>query len=279
MTGNESQSEGGGHTDGGHGSGAGEISPGEAGVSIDFATDPAKPEPGSPVELSYTIRDAGGGEPITDLPLDHERPMHTIMVGSDLESFAHIHPKVRGDGSYRVQTAPLDAVSYNLYTEFVRDGGKVLDRRELAVGSPAGEGANLSPDLSPKTLDGTTVAVDVPETIQAGEPVHLDFELTEDGEPVTDLSPYLGAAAHVAIVSEDGEDFAHGHGEAKGAAKAAGADDSEDGGHGGHGVPEAFGPGVHTDHTFKRPGLYKLWAQFERDGRVLTAPFVVEVRQ
>jgi hypothetical protein len=55
--------------------------------------------------------------------------------------------------------------------------------------------------------------------------VHLDFRVTEDGEPVTDLSPYLGAAAHVAIVSEDGEEFAHGHGEAKEQEEAAGAGD------------------------------------------------------
>jgi Cu+-exporting ATPase len=95
----------GGHADGGQGSGAapGEVAPGEAGVRVDFAADPAEPEPGNPVELSYTVRDEEGGEPLTDLPLDHERPMHTILIGSDLQSFAHIHPKVRDDGSYRVR--------------------------------------------------------------------------------------------------------------------------------------------------------------------------------
>ena len=279
-----------------HGSGAatGEVSPGEAGVRVDFAAEPARPEPGGPVELSYTVRDEEGGEPLTDLPLDHERPMHTILIGSDLRSFAHIHPEVQDDGTYRVRTTPPDAGNYNLYTEFVRGDGKVLDRHELAVGNPSGSGADgaadgaadLAPDLSPKTVEGTTVALEAPERIRAGEAVSLDFRLTEDGEPVSDLSPYLGAAAHVAVVSEDGEEFAHGHGEAKGEAKeAAGAGDPEDGGHedgghedGDHGVPEAFGPGVRADHSFGGPGLYKLWAQFERDGRVITAPFVVEVR-
>ncbi len=257
----------------GHGHGAEEKA---AGVRVDFGTDPAGPDPGDAVELSYTVRDAEGGDPITNLPLDHERPMHTILVGDDLKSFAHIHPRARDDGSYRVQTTPPDAGTYKLYTEFVSGGEKVLDRRELAVGSGDREGANLSPNLSPKTVRGTTVVLDVPEKIRAGEPVHLEFELTDDGEPVTDLSPYLGAAAHVAIVSEDGEVFAHGHGEAK---------DTEEAAHGGgdhedvaHSVPETFGPGVHTDHTFEGPGLHKLWAQFERDGRVITAPFVVEVK-
>jgi Cu+-exporting ATPase len=275
-----------GHADDGHGPGAkaaGEVSAAEAGVRVDFAADPAEPDPGDPVELSYTVRDAEGGAPVTDLPLDHERPMHTILVGSDLRSFAHIHPRPQDDGSYRVRATP-DAGNYNLYTEFVRGGEKVLDRRELAVGSAAGSAgggdANLSPDLSPKTVGGTTVALDVPDNIRAGETVQLDFEITDDGEPVTDLGPYLGAAAHVAIVSEDGEDFAHGHGEAKSSEEPAKADGHGGGEHGdgGHGVPEAFGPRVHADHAFEGPGMHKLWAQFERDGRVVTAPFVVEVR-
>ena len=273
----EHGNDGGHSNEGGHDAeAAGEVQPTEAGVRVGFEVEPSDARPNEPVELSYTVRDAEGGDPITNLPLDHERPMHTILVGDDLKSFAHIHPRARDDGSYRVQTTPPDAGTYRLYTEFVSGGEKVLDRRELAVGSGDREEANLSPDLSPKTVDGTTFVLDVPEKIRAGEPVHLEFELTEDGEPVTDLSPYLGAAAHVAIVSEDGEDFAHGHGEAKSSEKAAhGGGDHQDAG---HSVPETFGPGVHTEHTFEGPGLHKLWAQFERDGRVITAPFVVEVR-
>lgn len=271
-----------GSTEGGHGA-AGEVMPEEAGVSVEFDSDPTNSEPGEPVELSYTLRDESG-ETIADLPLDHERPMHTILVNADLEHFAHIHPEVQRDGSYRVETTPPDAGIYSIYTEFLQEGEKVLDTRELPVGSsPAGE-ADLTPDRSPKTVEGTTVALEAPDTIRAGEAVNLDFELTDDGEPVTDLTPYLGAAAHVAIVSEDGETFAHGHGEARDPAN---TDDHADGeGHGGashskdesHATAEAFGPSVRAVHTFESPGSYKLWAQFERDGRVLTAPFVVEVR-
>ena len=269
-----------GHADGEHAEVGMAASPEDAGVSVEFAAEPAEPKPDRPVALSYTVRDAGSGRTITDLPLDHERPMHTILVSGDLDNFAHIHPKVQEDGSYRVETTPPDAGTYRLYTEFVRTGEKVLDRREIVVGSSTGGTTSLTPDLSPKTVEGTTVALDVPETIRAGEPVRLEFKLTREGKPVTDLAPYLGAAAHVAIVSEDGGDFAHGHGEAEGAAEAAHGDEGPGEGNAEptHGVPEAFGPGVHTDHTFEHPGLYKLWAQFSHDGRVITAPFVVGVR-
>ena len=94
---------------------------------------------------------------------------------------------------------------------------------------------------------------------------------------MTDLAPYLGAAAHVAIVSEDTRAFAHTHGEAAG----------QGNGHAGHGamagmemdtVPATFGPEVTFTHSFARPGLYKIWGQFGYHGRVLTVPFVVQVR-
>ncbi|MGI8651101.1 MAG: copper-translocating P-type ATPase, partial [Rubrobacter sp.] len=279
----------GGHGDEGHGgAAASEVEPEDAGVSVEFASEPADPEPDEPVELSYTLRDNESGDTITDLPLDHERPMHTILVSTDLEHFSHIHPEAQGDGAYRVETTPPEAGNYNIYTEFINDGEKILDERDLTAGSPAGEAAQLAPDLSPKTVEGTTIALDIPETIRAGEQVRLDFELTDEGEPVTNLTPYLGAAAHVAIVSEDGEDFAHGHGEATddgGVATTADTGGNADEGHGGehsggeaHSAAEAFGPGVHVYHTFESPGPYKLWVQFERDDRVVTAPFIVEVQ-
>jgi hypothetical protein len=37
------------------------------------------------------------------------------------------------------------------------------------------------------------------------------------------------------------------------------------------------GPRVEFRTWFPRTGLYKAWAQFQRGGRVLTVPFVVEV--
>ncbi len=44
-------------------------------------------------------------------------------------------------------------------------------------------------------------------------------------------------------------------------------------------VPAApFGPQVSFAHTFDRPGLYKIWGQFNDRGNVITVPFVVEVR-
>lgn len=176
-----------------------------------------------------------------------------------------------------MRVTPAAPGTYVLYDEFVHEGRTVLDRRELVYGQPSTHGAALVPDLTPRTVDGVTVALDAPRVLAAGHEARFTYRLTRDGHPVTDLAPYLGAAAHVAIVSEDTRAFAHTHGEAPG----------QGNGPTGRGAmavmemdapPAAFGPDVTFTHSFVRPGLYKIWGQFGYHGGVPTVPFVVQVR-
>jgi Cu+-exporting ATPase len=256
------------------------VDPAAAGVRVEWASQPETAEPGQPVTLSYRVVDEASGETITDLPLDHEQPMHLIVVSGDLGTFEHIHPELAEDGSYRIEATFPAAGTYLLYDEFTHDGKTVLDQRELVVGEPSSVGTSLTEDASAKTVDGLTVALDAPETIRAGEVTHLTVDVTRDGQPVSDLEPYLGAAAHVAIVTDDASSFAHTHGEAVVTADA-GHDDAAEGDEhgGGHDVPAAFGPQVTVEHTFAEPGTYKLWVQLSQDGEVITVPFVVEVTE
>jgi Cu+-exporting ATPase len=245
----------------------------EAGVEVDLRVEPASPEPQQPTELSYRVTEADSGEVISEMPVDHERQMHLISVSRDLEEFQHIHPVPSARGDFAVTTEFPTRGTYVLFDEFVRDGEKVLDRREVEVGGGGGT-ASLRPDLEPKTVDGLTVSLEMPQEIQSGEEASFTYTLTEeDGAPVDHLEPYLGAPAHVAIVSEGTESFAHTHGE---------ADKSSAGGHGGgehagHGGGQAYGPEIGFHHTFETPGLYKVWAQFNHHGRVVAVPFVLDV--
>jgi Cu+-exporting ATPase len=242
-----------------------------AGLRVEWSAEPANPQPGQPVTLRYRVVEAGSGRVVRDLAIDHERPMHLILVSKDLGEFQHVHPEPGADGAYSVAVTLPKAGTYLLYDEFVRGEHTVLDRRELAVGGAGGVAA-LAPDLAPKLDGGVTVALQAPAAVRAGEEAQFTFTLTRDGQPVTDLSQYLAADAHVAIVSADGASFAHTHGEA--------------GGHGhsdGNAHPEAsaaatFGPEVSFVYTFPQAGLYKVWGQFNRNGTVITVPFVVEVR-
>jgi hypothetical protein len=117
--------------------------------------------------------------------------------------------------------------------------------------------------------------------LAGGEAVALTFTLTDGGQPATDLVPWLGAAAIVAIGSVDGMAFARAHGTP---ADSIGDHDSHTrrDGQADHGeytgrAPAAHEPAGPVGRTFEAPGLYKVWAQFSRDGRVLTVACVVEV--
>ena len=253
----------------------GATAPDQAGLEVEWTSAPAAPAPGQPVTLTYRVLD-GDGNTLTDLPIDHERPMHLILTSRDLGEFQHVHPELTADGTYRVDVTLPKAGTYRLYDEFQHDGRTILDRRELTVGGEAGTDAALGPDLSPKTVAGTTISLAGPEEIRAGEEATFRFTATRDGQPVTTLAPYLGAAAHVAIVAEDGSDFAHTHGEA---VETHGHDeDANAGAEDEHPVPAAFGPEVTFTHTFAESGFHKVWGQFNEGGEIITVPFVIEVR-
>jgi hypothetical protein len=108
--------------------------------------------------------------------------------------------------------------------------------------------------------------------------VSLTYMLERGGVPADDLEPYPGAAAHVAIVSEDTREFVHTHGEDVASGGDAVSHHGLGGGHGDHhGERLTFGPRIGFIHTFEVPGLYKIWAEFNHHGDMAVVPFVVEV--
>jgi len=248
------------------------VSPEAAGVRVAWSSEPANPAPGQPVTVRYRISDATSGQPITSLPLDHERPMHLILTSMDLNQFQHIHPALTADGSYTVTTTLPQAGTYSLASEFQQGGQTVLDQQQLTVGAASVPGAPPAPDLTPKTVGGVTVALAKPQTIRAGATVPLSVLVTQDGQAVSDLQPYLGAAAHIAIVRSGGGDFQHTHAE--------GSDNhSHDGATADHADGASvgpFGPSLGFNATFPLAGTYKIWVQINRGGEVITTAFVVQ---
>jgi Cu+-exporting ATPase len=253
----------------------------QTGATVEIAA-PSSITPGQPVTLDIRLTDPQTGQPLTDVIDSHERPMHLIAVRDDLERFQHIHPEPTGlPGAYRVETTFAEPGTYLLFDEFTRASGQqVVHRDTLTVGAPSTSGAVLTEDLSPK-LDGQTrVRLLSTAPPHAGQPARMTFRIenAQTGQPVRDLSPYLGAPAHVVILDQAASAFAHTHGEAVGAADHGHMAADHGAGHGvGQGLP-TYGPEISFEHTFATPGLYKLWGQFQtRDGRVVTADFVVRI--
>jgi hypothetical protein len=96
--------------------------------------------------------------------------------------------------------------------------------------------------------------------LRVGKDMTFRFDLSTN-----DLEPYLGAWAHIMIVSEDRQQFIHAH------------PMDEVGQQHAHAAPGPSPSIIRTITGFRKTGLYRLWAQFQRHGNVITIPYTIKV--
>ncbi|MCA1623642.1 MAG: cupredoxin domain-containing protein [Acidobacteria bacterium] len=225
--------------------------------------------------------------------LKHEKPMHLLVVSRDLAEFYHIHPEQQADGSYRVSHVFPYGGEYKLYADFTPKGAvQVVKQIDVKAAGTERAKVALVPDQKlEKTINGLRIVMKPSAEIKAGQELMLNFQAfdAKTNKPATDLQNYLGELAHFVIISEDMKDFVHAHPMSKGEhEKMSGMkmDGEKSGEHSSNGhkhsttegataKPSASEVSAHT--AFPRAGLYKLWAQFQRGGKVITVPFVVRV--
>jgi hypothetical protein len=237
------------------------------------ANSEIKPE--EPIRFTFGVKD-GSGKLISDLDIVHEKPMHMLVVSDDLAFFEHIHPNLGSDGRYSVETKFPSAGKYRFYLDYRPKGtSQQIERKEITVAGAPRPRIELVPDKeNTKTFGNLRITMQPDKPIKAGEDIMLNFKVedVQTGKPVTDLQPYLGALAHFVIISEDKTEFLHAHPMEKG------MDHNDAGGkQHEHAAPRSGGPEVSAHTNFPKPGLYKVWAQFQRGGNVITSDFVINV--
>ncbi|MDO8432811.1 MAG: hypothetical protein Q7S58_10440 [Candidatus Binatus sp.] len=132
------------------------------------------------------------------------------------------------------------------------------------------------------------------EPLRAKIPMLLQFIVQDkNGEPARDLEPYMGMAAHAEIVASDLSVFAHIHPSGSvpmAALMMASADAAKaPGAIGAMKMPAgmamremapasvAIAPNISMPYGFPKPGLYRIFFQFKRGGRIETAVFDARV--
>jgi hypothetical protein len=257
-------------------------------VVVDLETVPAELKAGSEAKILFTIKD-GEGRPVQDLQITHDRLVHVVIASADFTVFAHIHPDEFGPitdamkkkAEYPVRFTFPKAGRYILAVDTAAKDNLISEHFTVDVGG----GPKMGPftkDLSrdKKFGDLSVTLTTVPETIAAGKEATLKYMIRKDGSPVTDLEPYLAAPMHAAIISSDLENFIHEHGELPGATM------GHMGGHEhmGHmhmmhmNVPKKFGPEIDVHVVFPVKGLYQVFSQVGRKGKVVVLSFMVEVQ-
>ena len=248
-------------------------SPERAAYRLDLETVPRAVRAGEKIELRFRISHPGTGAPVTKLEIVHEMPFHLFVVSRDLAHFAHIHPMPQDDGSFAVETVLPEAGSYALYADFFpADGTPQVIERDLATSDAPSAGPpplSAAPRVENGRVDESAgglraeVRVDPPRPV-AGRTAVLDFRLVdaEDGRPVSDLEPYLGAWGHAVALREDGSDFAHLH--ASAAVRSS------------RGVPSPPAE-LRFPAYFRRPGRHRVWSEFRRREGLVTISFDLPV--
>ncbi len=237
-------------------------------------------------------------EKIEKLLPDHGHLMHLFLVRTPgLDRIWHLHPERTDRGTFEANLPSLEAGHYQVFADIVGQYGfpwtlvGAIDLPNLKGSAISGDdsGGTATPltqasDTTVSTLaDGAQVVWKRDNTrLKANVPMILRFEVKDkNGRPASDLEPYMGMAAHAQIIRDDLSVFAHIHpsGSAPMASMMLASADMP-------GVSsmadmkmptEKIAPELSIPYGFPKPGLYRIFLQFKRAGRVETASFDAHV--
>ena len=237
---------------------------------VDVTVTPAAPRHGTKTRLRLTVREPTTRAVVREFVAVHDKPYHLFVIGGDLESYDHVHPQQRRDGSFEIDITLPKPGFYRLYSDFLPLGAMP----QVVPGSIGTAGfagtlmsqrARLFPDETlTKAAGGLRVTLTLPAGgLVAGRDEKLRYHIVDaaDGTPATDIEPYLAAFGHTLVISEDGLHYVHAHP----------AEMLPDGG-----ARLAGGPDLTFAALLPKPGRYRIWTQLKRRGVVSTVSFIVD---
>lgn len=210
-------------------------------------------------------------------------PVHLVAVNRDLSWYEHLHPRADGDSWTTAITFPTED-DYILYV-IARPANfaQIVRKQSIRVGSGAISTARKPLEASPRQKRSGDYTIQLrtnPDPPAAGIWNSLVFNVSRNGEPVTNLTP-TGSLGHMVILAEGGEDFVYAHstdGEAlsgiRGRAHVPARPTSLDDSHRGH-IGDT-GPEVTFHSQFPRVGKYKIWVEFLAGNESVKSDFVID---
>ncbi|MBN4061756.1 hypothetical protein JYU20_00985 [Bacteroidales bacterium AH-315-I05] len=244
----------------------------ESSYHIDFHSHPQQFAAGGSAELSFTPKKEGDESALVPLDIHHEKKIHLMILSTDLSYFEHIHPQYNGqeylikvigkDESFTKErglneTEFTEGGDYIMYLDYVPAGAAGhLDKIPLTVSGPERTNTPLGNQRLVWENDEYQVELSADKDLTVNTSIQLKIHITKDGKGVTDLDKYLGALAHMVVLSEDTEEYLHVHPMES----------------------ATNGPDVMLNTNFPKAGKYKVFMQFNHNGKVRTTDFVVEVK-
>lgn len=275
-------------------------------TKMQVTSQPAKIEAGKAAKWTFKIVDDIDNAAISDFEVVHEKLMHLIVVSKDMSWFNHLHPQHKGNGLFELQATLPRAGEYKIYADYkpkeregevaqyaftVSGANPLSSSPKLAVDARRGawmtKSVRSAPEGEPDKTGGAAYQIalmPMPAKIEAGKDVMLHFQARDAAGKPIQLEQYLGALGHLVLVSADSNTYLHTHpldgahnmGSMNHSVTANSSDKTA-----ASGVAKSRTTGRGSDvmfHTkFPKAGLYKAWGQFQHGGRIITAPFVLNV--
>lgn len=242
--------------------------------NVQIGLSQEKPIAGQPFEMKFTVLNKESGQPITDLAIIHEKPIHIILTNDGLTEFAHLHPDIAG-ASYSIVHALIVPGFYKGWVDFSYKGEtNIVD---FLIETKNAQKTVVAPEfISEKNINNYIISL-TSENLTKGKNTNLHISIKKDGHDV-EIGEFLGSKGHLIVISSDTQDFIHTHSEEEMMMddhqsmiinKAALA-------HGG--AEEEKETSLHYNLKFNQSGAYKLWLETMVEGQYLKADFMVNVQ-
>ena len=225
----------------------------QGGYTLDLASTAADGGRAVPLALTITGPDGHVLDTEADYAVEHAKRLHLIVVRRDLTGFQHVHPELGSDGRWTTDV-DLAAGTWRVFADFKAAEGPALTLgTDLTVPGRVVEVQPVGDDVRTSSVDeyDVTLAGD----LEGGAASDLTLTVTRDGEPVTDLQPYLGAFGHLVALREGDLAYLHVH--------------PHDQAHQG----DRGGPEIEFTAEVPSAGRYRLFLDFKAGGVVRTATF------
>jgi hypothetical protein len=281
--------------------------------NITFGIQPERLNPPQRAALDYGITDAKTNKPVTKFDTIYGAMFHNVLFSRDLRAFQHSYAEENQLNAFSLSTQFIETGKYYSYTMFRPTGSDLQVLTGTVQSGDAGNAPDLRVDTDPREAFGAQFSLVLGSTpIHAGAPTQLAVYVTERGNPVTELWPFLGAPGYLWIVDENGQSFAvetgasqshptSGSSTQPAPAPTVGTDlQAALTAVAGQPVPTmlpaqqtaqvsvvetpgvvvpdvGYGPSVVFTHTFPHPGLFKVWAEMEYRNQVEQLDWVLNI--
>lgn len=241
---------------------------------MQYASAPSQLESGKSGTLSFTPTVVGKESEAVPLDVQHEKKIHLIVVSNDLGYFEHIHPEYQADGSYKInvlekgksysngpgknETRFENGGDYTLFADYMPSGGShQVEKVSFKVkGTPRPAVTFNADKLSGKSDNFSVVLNPTGGKLITGALMHIAGTVMKYGKEIdpNSLENYLGAKAHMVVVSLNEKEYLHVH-------------------------PDVSGGKFDLHTTFAKAGVYRGWIQFQSGGKVHTVDFTMNVKE